>query len=51
MLRIVVDIDCPACDAQGAKEAVAMALERIGNCRVVAVQETKNEQLRMEGDR
>lgn len=50
MLTIVVQVDRPAGQAIGIKEQVAMALEHIGNVRVVAVTETHPEQLRIGGN-
>lgn len=47
-MLVTVEVKAPPCDAQGVKEAVAMCLEPLGDCRVVYVQETKNEQMRME---
>ena len=48
MLRIVCEVDRPAGQAIGVKEQVAMALESIGDVRVVSVTETRPEQMRME---
>lgn len=48
MLRVTVDIDVPAEQCQDAKEVVAMALERLGVCRVVKV-EVVEKQTQMKG--
>lgn len=48
MLTIVVQVDRPPGQAIGVKEQVAMALECIGDVRVVSVMETQPEQLRIE---
>lgn len=47
MLRIICEVDRPAGQAIGVKEQVAMALEHIGDVRVVSVAETQPEQLRI----
>lgn len=49
MLTITVQVDRPAGQAIGIKEQVAMALEHIGDVRVVSVAETHPEQLRIGG--
>ena len=51
MLTITIQVDRPPGQAIGAKEQVAMALEHIGDVRVVSVSvtETKPEQLRIGG--
>lgn len=49
MLTIVTEVDRPAGQAIGIKEQVAMALEHIGDVRVVSVKETFPEQLRIGG--
>lgn len=49
MLRIVCEVDRPTGQAIGVKEQVAMALESIGDVRVVSVTETQLEQLRLGG--
>lgn len=49
MLTIVVQVDRPAGQAIGVKEQVAMALEHIGDIRVVSVTETRPEQLKIGG--
>lgn len=48
MLTIVIQVDRPAGQTIGVKEQVAMALEQIGDARVVSVTETGLEQLRIE---
>lgn len=48
MLRIVIEVDSPAYDADGIKEALAMELERYGDTRVVDVREIAPEQLKIE---
>lgn len=47
MLTIVLKIDRPAGQAIGVKEQVAMALEQIGDVRVVSVTETRPEQMKI----
>lgn len=49
MLTIVLQVDRPAGQAIGIKEQVAMALEHIGDVRVVSVTETRPEQMRIGG--
>ena len=49
MLTIVVQVDCPAGQAIGVKEQVAMALEHIGDVRVVSVTEALPEQMKIGG--
>lgn len=49
MLTITLQVDRPAGQAIGIKEQLAMALESIGDVRVVSVTETIPEQLRLEG--
>ena len=49
MLTIVCQVDRPTGQAIGVKEQVAMALEQIGDVRVVSVTETCPEQIRMGG--
>lgn len=49
MLTIVCQVDRPTGQAIGIKEQVAMALEQIGDVRVVSVTETHPEQLRIGG--
>lgn len=48
MLRIVVEIDGDA-EPQGAKELLAMELERFGGVRVVDIQKIGQNQMTMEG--
>lgn len=48
MLTIVLQVDRPTGQAIGAKEQVAMALEQIGDVRVVSVTETHPEQIKFE---
>lgn len=48
MLTIVVQVDRPAGQAIGVKEQVSMALEQIGDVRVVSVTETGPEQMKIE---
>lgn len=48
MLTIVLRVDRPAGQAIGVKEQVAMALEQIGDVRVVSVTETQPEQIKFE---
>lgn len=43
MIRIVVDIEPGSTDMLATKETVAMALERFGTVRVVAVQDPEAE--------
>lgn len=50
MLDIHLQVDRPAGQAIGVKEQVAMALEQIGDVRVVSVTETHPEQLRIGGN-
>lgn len=47
MLKIEIQIDRPSGQAIGIKEQVAMALEHIGDVRVVSVTETRPEQLKI----
>lgn len=49
MLTIVVQVDRPAGQAIGVKEQVAMALEHIGDVRVVSVTEVLPEQMKIGG--
>lgn len=49
MLTIVVQVDRPTGQAIGVKEQVAMALEHIGDVRVVSVKETHPEQMKFGG--
>lgn len=48
MLTIVCQVDRPAGQAIGVKEQLAMALEFIGDVRVVSVTETMPEQIKIE---
>lgn len=48
MLTIVLQVDRPAGQAIGVKEQVAMALEQIGDVRVVSVTETHPERMKIE---
>ena len=41
MLEIILHVDAPPGAEQGAKEAVAMALEHLGGVRVVSVEEIR----------
>lgn len=47
-LTITIQVDAPPGQAIGVKEALAMYLERWGDCRVVSAGETQPEQLKME---
>ena len=47
MLTIVLQVDRPSGQAIGVKEQVAMALEQIGDVRVVSVTETLPEQIKL----
>lgn len=49
MLKIVCEVDRPAGQAIGIKEAVAMDMEKYGDVRVVSVTETQPEQTRLGG--
>lgn len=49
MLNVFIQVDRPAGQAIGVKEQVAMALEHIGDVRVVSVTETCPEQLKIGG--
>lgn len=49
MLTIVLQVDRPAGQAIGVKEAVAMDMEKYGDVRVVSVTETHPEQMRLGG--
>lgn len=44
----MIEVDGPAVDADGIKEALAMELERYGDTRVVDVREIAPEQLKIE---
>lgn len=50
MLTIVLQVNRPAGQAIGVKEQVAMALEHIGDVRVVSVKETHPEQMKIGGN-
>lgn len=39
MLIITIAVDCPSGHAIGVKEAIAMHLERYGDCKVVDIKE------------
>jgi len=47
MLIIRIEVDRPAGQAIGIKEDLAMYLEKFGDARVVDIQETQPEQLRL----
>lgn len=47
-MKVLLEIDRPAGQAIGVKEQVAMALEQIGDVRVVSVTETQPEQMKFE---
>lgn len=49
MLTIVVEVDRPPGQSIGVKEQLAMALEHIGDVRVVSVTEARPEQLKIGG--
>lgn len=49
MLTTVLQVDRPAGQAIGVKEAVAMDMEKYGDVRVVSVTETHPEQMRLRG--
>lgn len=50
MLRVTIDVDAPAGQAIGAKEAIAMDLEKYGGqVRVVSVEERSPEQMKLTG--
>ena len=48
MIRVVVEVDATTGQAIGVKEALAMWLERYGDTRVVAVDEVRPQQMKME---
>ncbi len=50
MLTITIQVDRPPGQAIGIKEQLAMALEHIGDARVVSVTETHPEQMRIGGN-
>lgn len=41
MLTFTITVDCPGWMAQGAKEYIAMCLEKFGDTRVIEVREDK----------
>ena len=45
MLRITIEVEAPAVEAQGAKEAIAADLEKYGDVRVAQVQEVHPRQM------
>jgi hypothetical protein len=47
MLRIVVNVNCPAGQAIGVKEQIAMDLEKYGDTKVVSVEEIVPEQTKI----
>lgn len=49
MLIVTLQVDAPVGRAIGIKEAIAQDLEKYGDVRVVSVQETLPEQMRMGG--
>lgn len=49
MLIITIQCDRPLGQAIGIKEDLAMYLERFGDCKVVSIVETKEEQLEILG--
>lgn len=49
MLTIIIYVDRPTGQAIGVKEQVAMALEQIGDVRVISVTEITPEQMKIEG--
>jgi hypothetical protein len=49
VLRIVVEVDRPAGQAIGIKEALAMYLEQFGDARVLEIKEVPVEQMKLEG--
>lgn len=49
MLVITIEVDAPAGQAIGIKEALAMDMEKYGDTRVVSVKEVLPEQMRMGG--
>lgn len=48
MIRVVVEVDAPTGQAIGVKESLAMWLEHYGDARVVAVEEIRPQQMKME---
>ena len=49
MLTITLHVDAPAGQAIGIKEAIAMDMKKYGDVRVVSVEETGVEQMRIGG--
>lgn len=49
MLRVTVEVDAPVGQAIGAKEQIAMELERWGDTVVVSVEEITPEQMKLGG--
>lgn len=49
MLVITIEVDAPAGQAIGIKEALAMDMEKYGDTRVVSVKEVPPKQMRMGG--
>lgn len=50
MLIITIEVDAPAGQAIGVKEALAMYLERFGRARVTSVEERLPEQMQLRAD-
>lgn len=49
-MRIVLEVDVPAGHAIGAKEALAMDVEKYGDVRVVSVEVDKPKQMQIGGE-
>lgn len=49
MIRIVLEVDAPPGCVIGVKESVSMAAEPYGSIRVVSVEETLLEQIKIQG--
>ena len=49
MLIVTLEVDAPAGQAIGVKEAIAQDLEKYGDVRVVAVEERGGEQMKLGG--
>lgn len=47
MLTITITVDAPSGQAIGVKEHLAMVLEKFGDVRVVKIEETKPEQMKL----
>ena len=47
MLIVTIEVNAPAGQAIGVKEAIAMDLEKYGDTRVVSVEEIAPEQMRI----